>query len=276
MRNALTSSTGIAEPAPGGAQAVVRALSLLSLVGRGGAEGLGLGQLAQASGLSRPTVRRLLLALGTARMVEQDRQTRRYHLGPEAYLLGSFAEHRHGILTHARPSMQRLARDSGDTVLLTIPQDDHTLCLERVEGDFQIRTHALMRGDRKPAGVGAGALALMAALPPAEAEALRRRVAHLTGDLAPALSQDEAAARQQGYALNPGRIVPGSWGLGVAILWPDGRPAAALSIAAIEDRMRPDRRPELIAALQREARIVEGSLAALDIPPDTKAKRRTE
>ena len=38
----------------GGTQAVARALSLLSLVGRGGAQGLGLAQIAAASGLARP------------------------------------------------------------------------------------------------------------------------------------------------------------------------------------------------------------------------------
>jgi len=262
-------------PAPqatGGAQAVARALSLLSLVGRGGEAGLALGQLAAASGLARPTVRRLLLALAQARMVEQDRRSRRYHLGPEAYLLGSFAAPRHGILHHARDAMLRLARETGDTLLLTVPQGDHTLCLERIEGDFPIRTHALMRGDRKPAGVGAGALAILAALPQAQARALLHRTAPLAEALAPglaaALADDLAQARAAGHALNPGRVVPGSWGLGVAILWPDGRPAGALSIAAIETRMGPARQAELAAALHRETRLVEARLAALDTEPE--------
>ncbi|MCZ0961322.1 IclR family transcriptional regulator [Paracoccus benzoatiresistens] len=248
----------------GGTQAVARALSLLSLVGRGGAQGLGLGQLAAASSLARPTVRRLLLALGAARMVEQDRATRRYHLGPEAYLLASFAAERHGILHHACEGMVRLARETGDTVLLTVPQDDHTLCLERIEGDFPVRTHALMRGDRKPAGVGAGALAILAALPVPEADALLARVAPLVGDLMPALAEDLARARAHGHALNPGRIVPGSWGLGVAIPWPDGRPAGALSVAAIENRMTPARQADLVAALHREAEAIAARLAELD------------
>ncbi|MDS9469461.1 IclR family transcriptional regulator [Paracoccus sp. MBLB3053] len=263
------------EPAQAGAQAVVRALSLLSLVGRGGNEGLGLSQLAEDAGLTRPTVRRLLLALGAARMVEQDRRTRRYHLGPEAYLLCSFAQDRHGILTHARDAMLRLAQETGDTVFLTVPQDDHSLCLDRIEGDFPIRTHALKRGDRKPAGVGAGGMAILAALPVPEADALLRRVAHLTGNLGPLLAQDLHRARDLGHALNPGRIVPGSWGIGVAILWPDGRPAGALSIAAIEDRMRRDRQPMLVAALEREAREVAARLAALDPRPLSETKRNT-
>lgn len=270
-----------ADPAHGGAQAVTRALSLLSLVGRGGSAGLGLADLSTAADLTRPTVRRLLLALVAARMVEQDRVTRRYHLGPEAYLLGTFAEDRHGILGHARDAMLRLARDTGDTVLLTVPQDDHTLCLERIEGDFPVRTHALMRGDRKPAGVGAGALAILAALPQPEAQALLARVAHLTGDLDADLKHDMALARQTGHALNPGRVVAGSWGLGVAFLWPDGRPAGALSIAAIENRMGPARQRELAAALHHEAQLIQARLIALGAGPasahnpPTERKRRS-
>ncbi|MBK4215144.1 IclR family transcriptional regulator [Paracoccus caeni] len=256
-------------PAPAnGSQAVNRALALLSLVGRGGSAGLGLAQLADSAGLARPTARRLLLALSSARMVEQDRQTRRYHLGPEAYLLATFATDRHGLLNHARESMLRLARETADTILLTIPQDDHTLCIERIEGDFPVRTHALMRGDRKPAGVGAGALAILAVLPRAEADRLLTRAAAQIGDLAPAIAEDLAAARNSGHALNPGRVIAGSWGLGVAILWPDGRPAGALSIAAIENRMRPERQAELVALLNREARLIEARLTALDTQPE--------
>lgn len=254
-------------PETGGAQAVGRALSLLSLVGRGGAEGMGLAELSQTAGLARPTARRLLLALGAARLVDQDRQTRRYHLGPEAFLLGHFAEDRHGMPVQTREAMLRLARESGDTVLLTVPQDDHTLCLERIEGAYPVRTHALMRGDRKPAGVGAGALALLAALPDAEARILTQRarpeIEAINAALYTNIDQEVVQARQLGYALNPGRVVPGSWGLGMAFLWPDGRPAGAISLAAIEDRMRPERRPMLIAALRREITLIEGKLAAL-------------
>ena len=251
-----------------GAQAVARALSLLSLVGRGGGPGLTLAALAEAAGLPRPTARRLLLALCAARLVEQDRDSRRYHLGPEAYLLGSFAEERHGILQHARASMLRLADQTGDTVLLTVPQGDHTLCLDRVEGSFPVRTHALMKGDRKPAGIGAGAMAILAALPPAEAQAALLRTRPLIAEFGPGLVDDLAAdlalARNTGHALNPGRIVAGSWGLGVAILWPDGRPAGALSIAAIENRMGFLRQAELVAALNRECHLIGRSLAALE------------
>ena len=51
-----------AEPATG-TQSVERALSLLSLVGRGGAQGVTLAEVVAQSGLNKPTARRLLLAL---------------------------------------------------------------------------------------------------------------------------------------------------------------------------------------------------------------------
>lgn len=249
-----------------GTQAVLRALSLLSFVGRGGGAGLGLGELAAASGLSRPTTRRLLLALVTARMVEQDPLTRRYRLGAEAFLLASFASDRHGILAHAEDSLRRLAADSGDTAFLTVQQDDHAICLHHEEGDFPIRTHALKTGDRNPMGVGVGALAILAALPEAEGDTLMDRLAPLHGGLHAALRADLTLARARGFALNPGRVVAGSWGLGMVVRWPDGRPAAGLSIAAIESRMKPARQDELVALLKREAARVEARLARLSTP----------
>lgn len=252
-----------------GAQAVQRALSLLSLVGRGGSAGLGLAQLTAASRLTRPTVRRLLIALGTARMVEQDAVTRRYHLGPEAYLLGSFATPRHGILVHAADSLKRLAAETGDTAFLSVQQDDHALCLAHEEGRFPIRTHALMAGDRNPIGRGAGGIALLAAMAETEAHALLQRTAPLLSLPSPEdLRADVARARALGHALNPGRVVQGSWGLGVAVRWPDGRPAAALSIAAIEDRMGPERQLALVALLHREAATVEARLSRHFIPSE--------
>lgn len=252
-----------------GAQAVQRALSLLSLVGRGGSAGLALAQLTAAARLTRPTVRRLLLALGTARLVEQDAVTRRYHLGPEAYLLGSLASPRHGILVYAADAVRRLADETGDTAFLSVQQDDHVLCLMHQEGRFPIRTQALKTGDRNPIGLGAGGIALLAALPEAEAAALLARIAPLVTRISIAdLRADVARARTCGHALNPGRVVPGSWALGVSVRWPDGRPAAALSVAAIEDRMGLDRQPELVALLQREAALVEARLAQRFAPSE--------
>src|SRR5689334_22185810 len=57
-----------------GSQSVDRALGLLSLIGREPAEGLALSEIVAGSRLNKPTVRRLLLALMRAGLVEQEAQ----------------------------------------------------------------------------------------------------------------------------------------------------------------------------------------------------------
>ena len=106
-----------------GAQSVDRALGLLSMVGRHAERGAALTDIVEASGLNKPTTRRLLLALMRAGLVEQDEETRRYYLGEEAYVLGSLASRRYGLLQLAMESLMRLSRMTEDTSFLSVRRD---------------------------------------------------------------------------------------------------------------------------------------------------------
>lgn len=253
------------EPEQPGSQSVDRALRLLALVGRETAFGLPLSEIVSESGLNKPTARRLLLALIRAGLIEQDVRTRRYHLGEEAFVLGILSGQRHGVLELATESLRTLSDTTTDTSFLTVRRDRFALCLHREEGTHPVRTHALQSGDQHPLGVGAGSLAILAALPDAEAqdaiEANRQiLLARYPGYSPEQLRADIVEARQRGWALNPGRIVTSSWGIGMACRFPDGGIAGALSIAAIDSRMRPDRQAELAGALRREVQKVEMKL----------------
>lgn len=251
-----------------GAQAVERALQLLSIVGRRAEKGIALGDVVSESGLNKPTARRLLMALMRSRLVEQDELTRRYYLGGELYVLGMLASRRHGLLEMAGESLKRLSAASGDTSFVSMRRDDYAVCLHREEGAFPVRTHALLAGDQNPLGVGAGSLAMLAALPDAEVAAIIDRIEGVVAAQYPGYSpeiigRDVARTREQGYALNPGRVIANSWGIGMAILLPDGRLAGALSIAAIDSRMNEMRQKELMALLRQEVERVQGKLKAL-------------
>ncbi len=252
--------------AASGTQAVDRALALLQIAARGTARGVSLSDLIAESGLGKPTVRRLMLALIRGGLVEQDATTRLYHLGEESYILGTLATPRHGLLEIAADAVSRLARDSGDTAFVNMRRGAAAVCLHREEGSFPIRTHALTTGAQHPLGVGAGSLAILSALPDAEVEAVLtdnadRLAADYRGYTADLLRRDVAETRARGFALNPGRVVPGSWGVGVALRRPDGSVAGSLSLAAIDSRMEPPRDAELAALLTREARDIEIRLA---------------
>ncbi|MGP9789581.1 IclR family transcriptional regulator [Roseinatronobacter sp. NSM] len=255
-----------AEPVIGGAQSVDRALSLLGLIGRHSVQGLTLTALVSQSGLNKATVRRLLLALMRAGLVEQAAESRAYHLGSEAYLLGLMAQGRHGLLSLAMDSLQQLARSTGDAAFLSVRRGVYAVCLHREDGAHPIRTYALMPGGHHPLGVGAGSLAMLAALPDPEVDGVLTATADELRDNYPRLGGEGlrahvARTRAQGYALNPGLIFEDSWGLGVALHGPDGGLVGALSLAAIESRMREPRRSDMLHALRTQARQIEQRLA---------------
>ncbi|MBM07697.1 MAG: transcriptional regulator [Oceanibulbus sp.] len=253
-------------PPASGSQAVDRALALLQITGRAAGQGVALSELIEASGLGKPTVRRLMLALIRRGLVEQDSASRLYFLGEESYVLGTLATPRHGLLEIAADAAVRLAKASGDTAFVNMRRGSAAVCLHREDGAYPIRTHALETGAQHPLGIGAASLAMLSALPDAEVEmALKDNADRMASDYpnydAGLLRSDVARTREQGFALNPGRIVPGSWGIGVALRRPDGSVVGAISIAAIESRMLPPRDSELAALVKREAREIEARLA---------------
>ncbi|TWH00112.1 IclR family transcriptional regulator [Mesorhizobium sp. J18] len=251
-----------------GSQSVDRALGLLAMVGRHADRGAALSTLVEESGLNKPTARRLLLALMRAGLVEQDEESRRYFLGEEAYVLGSLASRRFGLLQLSMESLIRLSKRTQDTSFLSVRRGSFSVCLYREEGTYPVRTHALQAGFEHPLGVGAGSLAMLAALPDEEVEAVLAENDQVLRESYPMLPperirQDVEAARARGYSLNPGLIVANSWGIGVAICSPDGRPVGALSIAAIDSRMQEPRQRELAGHLFHEVRQVEEKLARM-------------
>jgi DNA-binding IclR family transcriptional regulator len=251
-----------------GSQSVDRALRLLALIGREPAGGLPLGEIVAESGLNKPTARRLLLALMRGGLVEQEPTTRHYCLGEEAFVLGVLAGRRHGLLELAMASLRRLSGATLDTSFLSVRRENYAICLHREEGTYPVRTHALQTGDQHPLGVGAGSLAMLAALPDAELERVmkaneRAVLAGYPGFPPGALLADVAKTRERGFSLNPGRLVASSWGVGAAFRYPDGRVAGAFSLAAIDSRMQPERQRDLARHLTEEVGRMELLLATM-------------
>ncbi|MFD1482859.1 IclR family transcriptional regulator [Paracoccus nototheniae] len=247
-----------------GTQSVDRALLLLNRIGASGDDGATLAGLVSQTGLNKATVRRLLLALIRAGMAEQDAASR-YHPGAQLQVLGAQAARRPGLLAAAGESVMRLAQVTGDAALLSVRRGAGSLCLMREEGSYPLRSHALVAGQTHPLGVGAGSLAMLASLPDDQARTVLAAIAPVLADRFPALTPDRmraliARTRADGVALNPGLVIEGSWGLGIALHHSDGRLAGALSVATVEARMRPDRLPDLTRHLRAEAARIEARL----------------
>jgi DNA-binding IclR family transcriptional regulator len=259
-----------------GAQSIARAAAVLRLIGQQGAAGLALADAVRASGLTKPTCRRILLALIDAGFIEQDSDSRRYFLGREARSLGAAASEGDTLDRLAADSVTRLARDSGDAAFVQVRRGFSVLCLQRKDGDYPLRSHVLAAGDRHALGAGAGPLAILAALDDGEVEASLAANRKAFGTRYPTLTPDIlrtliAETREQGYSMNKGLLFPGSWGMGMAVRDAHGRAYACLSFAAVESRMQQDREPALAAMLREEVARLETRVARAGIATEQRA-----
>lgn len=108
---------------------------LLELLIEGPARTHQLTDLAARSGLSLPTVHRLLRSLVTAGFVEQDPQTARYGLGPEFLRLGDYYVSRLPSLRAAMPFLVELRNQTQGTVAVAVLVDTDAVYLDRIDGN---------------------------------------------------------------------------------------------------------------------------------------------
>ena len=266
----------MAEAQVSSVKTIGRAATVLKALAAGPGDGSRLTDIAAATGLGKATVHRLLGALAEVGFVDYDDQEKRYRLGYALFALGASARTFH-VVDLARPCLVRLAAETGDTVYLSVRDGDEAICVDRRTGSFPIRTLTLDVGDRRPLGIGAGALALLAFENEAEIARVMRANAHARRNYA---AFDDATlhtlitqARAQGYAFNDGNIVSAMSAIGVPVMDDAGRVLAALSIAAIRERFAGKRLAERVALLQAEARELAGALARATHAPSEEGAR---
>lgn len=248
-----------------GTQSIERALTLLREIAAHNRSGSRLLDLAARTGLQRPTVHRMLKCLAAENMVQQNPETHRYFLGPMVFELGLTAAPRFNLREICHPALTRIAETTNDTVFLTQRSGLDSVCVDRHEGTFPIKTFTLEIGMRRPLGVGTGSLAILAALSEEE-------IRQIVGANAPRLSEygltpaglmaQVKNAQRHGYAVREAPTLAGVRSIGQALHNQSGIPFAALSISAISSRMTDKRVAELAALLKNETRLVEKQLAA--------------
>lgn len=260
-------------------KSVQRAATIIKLLASEATSGCRLSDIARTTGFGKATTHRLLSALSEAGFVRQSAESRRYFLGYEIVRLGQLAT-RYDIAELARPALLRLARETGDTVFLSVREGLDALCLDRQVGDFPIKTLTLSAGDRRPLGVGAGSLALLAFLPEDEiAEVIASNTPRLASY--PRFGPEDLAkltvrARRQGYSFNEGRIVTAMCAVAVPVFDLRDRVVAAISVAAIRERMDSERIAWIVKMLTSEADGLRAHFAEIANPRRREAGREPQ
>ncbi|MET4783044.1 IclR family transcriptional regulator [Glaciihabitans sp. UYNi722] len=250
-----------------GGQVVARVASILRELSISGPSGIRTSELAVALGLARPTAYRMLRSLAAEGFVDLDSNTGCWLLGPELFVMGAVAASRYDVTATAAPFVQRLAALTGESAFLSVRRGDETVCLIREEGSFPVRSFVLYEGVRFPLGVASAGLAILSFLPDSEVDAYLRRASRLESEWGLSHSAADirariAGTRRSGFAVNPGLIVEGSWGMGASVFDDARRPLYALSVTGIESRFSADRRPTIGRILLEEAHALSKRLAS--------------
>jgi DNA-binding IclR family transcriptional regulator len=155
-----------------GIRVIARAAEVLrALEGRD--EGLSLGQIAKLLELPRSTVQRIVDALDAENFVVAASPTARVRLGPA--LVRIAASIRFQIVETARPYMERLSDETGETVDLSVLDQDKLVFLDQVPGSHRLRAVSAV-GVSFPLHCSANGKALLAALEPGQLERLKGHI----------------------------------------------------------------------------------------------------
>ncbi len=266
--------TGPSRPSAGdsavqGAQSIRRAVQLLRAIASRGRDGARLVDLAQTTHFEQPTARRILKSLMAEGVVMQNSGNRRYSLGPLVFELGLAATPEFNLQQLCGPSLLRIAEKTGDTVFLSVRSGHDSVCIDRKEGAFPIRTLTLDIGTRRPLGIGAGGIALLMKLSDNEVNEILAINSHRLGQFAgidvAALRPMIERARQLGYALNDRQVTPGAISVGLPLPNRFGPPVAAISVGAISSRMGSARRRQLAGVLRQEIEILDGVMREINV-----------
>jgi DNA-binding IclR family transcriptional regulator len=100
---------------------------------------LGVREIARQLDLHPSTVGRILTTLNSLGVLNQDKDTRRYSIGPKVLKWCAVFSRNVDLQAEARPYMQELQRITEETISLDIPNGDTRICIERLESPQSLR-----------------------------------------------------------------------------------------------------------------------------------------
>ncbi|MFQ6397441.1 IclR family transcriptional regulator [Nocardia sp. KC 131] len=251
---------------PGSIQSIERAAAILRLLARGSGR-LGVGDIAGALGLAKPTAHGILRTLHGVGFVAQDPATGKYQLGATLLHLGTSYLDANELRSRAINWADGLAARTGASVRIGTPAEAKVVVVHHVFRPDHTE-QALEVGELLPAhatALGKVLLAydtdLAAAVRASDLPSLTRRTIVDRATLARAL----AGVRRAGWAGDTEEFRPGEAGIAAPIRAHGGLVVGAIGISGPVDRLcdsqlRP--RPALVADVLDAAHAVSRDLGA--------------
>lgn len=236
-------------------QSLDRAVTVLKTVSAG--SGLSLTEIAEAAGQSPSTVYRILNTLKSHRIVDYDEVGQLWHVGLEAFRIGSSFLGRTRIVEQSRPVMQRIMAATGETANLAIIDGGEVIFISQVETHEPIR--AFFRpGTRGPIHASGIGKALLAFRPADEidrtlsAAPFKTFTAKTIADREAMLAELKRIAAR-GFAVDDEERTVGMRCIAAPIFNPYGEAVAGISLSGPTVRIEPEREEEYGAMVRSAA-----------------------
>jgi IclR family transcriptional regulator, acetate operon repressor len=232
----------------GAVQSVDRAMGLLEALGED-EEGYRLTDLAIRTGLSPSTAHRLLTTLEKRRFVEFNSSDNMWHVGRQAFAIGSAFIRRRNFVAPPLPYLRRLRDLTHETANLGIADDGEVIVLTQVESREIMRAITKVGGRAPMAASGIGK-AILATYSQDEVVAIIQRhgMRRLTpksvvraGELRDALE----IVRRDGYAVDDQEFLTGLRCVAAVVYNDQAEALAAISVSGLASRVPSERVTEL-------------------------------
>lgn len=189
--------------------------------------------------MSASTVGRLLAALHSAGILNQDASSRLYRMGPKVMAWSSLYAKSLDLRECARPQLEELHRLTNETVNLYALERTERVCLDCIESPEVVRV-VVRVGERMPLHAGSSGKIILAYMPPEEIQlVLEGSLEKMTSNTITnrkTLLKELEAIRAQGYATSYGERFNEVIGLAAPIFDAAGQVVAALNVAGPKTR----------------------------------------
>jgi IclR family transcriptional regulator, acetate operon repressor len=222
------------EPAAARPGSVEKALDVLLHLAAAQADDQGVTEIAEAVGLPKASVHRLLGSLRSRDFVSVDPVSRRYALGPAVLSLGTSYLNRLDVRRLARSAMTVLSQRTEETVTLSVRTGWTAAYVDEVRPQRDIAM-SVLQGEAFPLHAGASSKAFLAFL----AEEERERYLRSLDAPAAEIHEELASIREHGFAQTQGERDSGAASVAAPLLDRDGVPVAVISVCGPVDRFWP-------------------------------------
>jgi len=244
-------------------QSLTRALTLLERLSES-VEGMNLSDLSQQLGMPPATVHRILSTFEELDFVEQDPETGLWFVGLKAFTVGNAFLNRRDFVALARPYMQALVDQCGETVNLGVIDRGEAVFISQVESREMMRMIVTL-GSRSPIHASGVGKAILASKSEQEVSTILQqkglpRFTDQTIDNPSDLREALDAIRQQGYALDDEEHAVGLRCVAATIFDENAVALAAISLSGPKARIDDRRLHELGAAVRHTADRITAAL----------------